>query len=100
MKELTFKKKKYPILEIKVFHKEYFKQGQWVRIAKESLNDALYKSGLKDEDSGEVSGEAVEIDENIYHYVGKDIDFDKVKVGDMIMLDEEMKVLEVIEDGI
>ena len=98
MRHATYKGKKHEILYIKVYHKEYFNPCCVVPIAHESLNQALFDSGEKDED-GECAGDAARIDEGIYYYVDDDIDFSKVKAGDTIMLDELMKVLEVMDDG-
>ncbi len=62
---------------IKIKGKEYFTQGEWRYIAIEGDNDHLRAD-----------------DEDIYHYVTKE-QFDNVKVGQTILLDEEFKVLEI-----
>jgi hypothetical protein len=67
------------ILELKVRHKEFYPEGQWVKICNAEDHVALTQEG----------------DENIYHYTDDDLDYAKVKVGDIIMLDDDMEVLEI-----
>jgi len=92
MKTIEFNGKHYPVLRIRVYHAEIYPETQWLTIADETLSDVILEEN-NDE------AKANDIDEAIYFYMPAGFDFDKVKVGDIIELDEDMKVMEIDDDG-
>jgi len=64
------------IKTIKIQHDEIYPEGMWVNITHEK-NQPLVD------------------DETIYYYVGDEFVFEEIKVGEIISLDEDFKVLEV-----
>lgn len=65
---------------IKIQDDEYYPEGEWRIIAHEK-------------DEGKVD------DDIIYFYVDDDVDFNKLKVGDKIMLDKEFVILDILFNG-
>lgn len=72
--------KNKPILKsIKIQDEEIYPNGQWVIIAHERFEDKVSE----------------EVDEKIYFYVDDDLNFESLKTGDEIQLDELFTIIEV-----
>lgn len=64
------------IAELKVKHKEYYPNGQWLWVCHQR-------------DKKKVD------DDMVYFYLTDDFDLKALKVGDIIELDEKMEILEI-----
>ncbi len=64
------------ILNIKIQHKEIYPNGEWRLI-----------TNLRAKSKGN--------DDEIYFYVDDDVDLDKLKIGQKIMLDEEFTIIDI-----
>ena len=70
--------KKYDIYEFTIQDDEYYPDGMNVLLANDKHYEAI-------NDAGD--------DDLVYHYVDDEIDLKKVKVGDILKLDVDFKVL-------
>jgi hypothetical protein len=90
-REIIYKGKLYPVLDIFVSHESYYPDGEWLIIGKESLRDMLSKDSNGFDEK--VNPESVRVDEYIYSYVPDDV-FDRGDIKEITekWLDEKFEL--------